>query len=187
MPMTRTPDLRAPSVLGWDDLAAKKSAVDSKGVLKRTPIHDVVFRPTRPVPHEDGHVTEIARASWEEIGGPIVQVHLTTTLPGRHRAWGLHQRSTDRLFVMRGLVKFAVFDGRIESPTYGSVNEVTLSEKSPGLLIVPPNLYHGWKNIGTDEAFVVNMPTAMYDYETPDALDLPWDSEAATRIIPYRF
>ncbi len=185
--MTIVPELRAPDVLGWDELAAKQSAVDAQGGLRRTPIHDVVFRPTRPVPHEDGHVTEVARADWDQIGGPIVQVHLTTTLPGRHRAWGLHQRSTDRLFVMRGLVKFAVFDGRIELPTYGSVNEVTLSEKSPGLLIVPPNLYHGWKNIGTDEAFVVNMPTAMYDYETPDALDLPWDSEAATRIIPYRF
>jgi dTDP-4-dehydrorhamnose 3,5-epimerase len=55
------------------------------------------------------------------------------------------------------------------------------------LLIVPPNIYHGWKNIGTDEAIVINMPTAMYNYEAPDALDLPWGSEAAARIIPYRF
>ena len=183
--MSSTPE--RPNVLGWVELAAKQSAVDARGTLKRTPIHDVIFRAIRPVPHEDGHVTEVARADWDQVGGPIVQVHLTTTFPGRHRAWGLHQRSTDRLFVMRGLVKFAVFDGRIESPTYGSVNEVTVSEKSPGLLIIPPNLYHGWKNIGTNEAFIVNMPTAMYDYESPDALDLPWDCEAATRIIPYRF
>jgi dTDP-4-dehydrorhamnose 3,5-epimerase len=185
--MSSTSDCRAPNVIGMDELAAKQSAVDAQGTLRRTPIPDVIFRPPRPVPHEDGHVSEIARASWEKIGGPIVQVHLTTTLPGRHRAWGLHQRSTDRLFVIKGLVKFAVFDGRVESPTYGSVNEVALSETSPGLLIIPPNLYHGWKNIGTDEAFIVNMPTAMYDYETPDALDLPWDSEAAARLIPYRF
>jgi dTDP-4-dehydrorhamnose 3,5-epimerase len=27
----------------------------------------------------------------------------------------------------------------------------------------------------------------MYDYENPDALDLPWDSDAAARIIPYQF
>ena len=100
--MTIVPELRAPNVIGWDELAAKQSAVDAQGALRRTPIHDVVFRPTRPVPHEDGHVTEVARADWDQIGGPIVQVHLTTTLPGRHRAWGLHQRSTDRLFVMRG-------------------------------------------------------------------------------------
>jgi hypothetical protein len=113
-----------PNVVGGQELLAKQSAVDEQGKLKRTPIHDVVVRPTRPVPHEDGHVTEVARASWDNIGGPVVQVHLTTTFPGRHRAWGLHQRSTDRLFVVSGLVKFAVFDGRLDSPTYGCVNEV---------------------------------------------------------------
>ena len=141
------PQRDLPNVVGGKELAAKQSAVNELGNLRQTPIADVVFRPTRPVPHEDGHVTEVARVSWDVIGEPIVQVHLTTTLPGRHRAWGLHQRSTDRLFVVSGLVKFAVFDGRLDSPTYGCVNEVTVSEKSPGLLIVPPNIYHGWKNI----------------------------------------
>jgi dTDP-4-dehydrorhamnose 3,5-epimerase len=185
--MDSTPQRDPLDVVGATELVAKQSAVNEQGRLRLTPIHDVAFRPTRPVPHEDGHVTEVARASWDIIGGPIVQVHLTTTLPGRHRAWGLHQRSADRLFVASGLVKFAVFDGRLGSPTYGCVNEVTISETSPGLLYIPPNLYHGWKNIGSSEAIIINMPTALYNYEAPDALDLPWDSEAAARIIPYRF
>jgi dTDP-4-dehydrorhamnose 3,5-epimerase len=177
----------APNVIGADELVAKTSAVTEQGTLRLQPIHGLIFRPTRPVPHEDGHVTEVARASWDIVGGPIVQVHITTTLPGRIRAWGLHQRSIDRLFVVVGLVKIAVFDGRLDSPTYGQVNEFTVSEKNPGLLIVPPNLYHGWKNIGTSEATIINMPTSMYHYDGPDALDLPSDSEAAERIIPYRF
>ena len=176
-----------PNVVGANELVAKQSAVNAQGELKLSPIHDLVFRPTRPVPHGDGHVAEIARIGWEAIGEPIVQVHLTTTFPGRHRAWGLHQRSTDRLFVVSGMIKFAVFDGRLGSPTYGCVNEIVVSDKNPGLLIVPPNLYHGWKNIGLVEAAIINMPTSAYDYEAPDALDLPWDSEAAARIIPYRF
>jgi dTDP-4-dehydrorhamnose 3,5-epimerase len=29
------------------------------------------------------------------------------------------------------------------------------------------------------------MPTSMYNYETPDALDMPWDSDLARRIVPY--
>jgi dTDP-4-dehydrorhamnose 3,5-epimerase len=176
-----------PGVLGSKELIAKQSAVNEQGKLRLAPIHDLIFRPVRPVPHEDGHLTEVARASWDVIGGPIVQVHVTTTLPGRHRAWGLHQRSTDRLFVVQGLVKIAVFDGRLDSPSYGGLNEFIVSEKNPGLLVIPPNLYHGWKNIGTSEAIIINMPTSMYNYENPDALDLPWDSEAAARIIPYRF
>jgi dTDP-4-dehydrorhamnose 3,5-epimerase len=176
-----------PDVVGGDELVAKRSAVNAAGELRTSPICGVQFRPARPVPHDDVHVTEVARASWDMIGGPVVQVHITTTLPGRIRAWGLHQRTTDRLFVVSGLVKIVLFDGRQDSPSMGSVNEFTVSEKNPGLLIIPPNLYHGWKNIGSNEAILINMPTEMYNYDSPDALYLPWDSEAASRIVPFRF
>jgi dTDP-4-dehydrorhamnose 3,5-epimerase len=183
---TTTPPDR-PAVVGGSELIAKRSAVTAQGALRNVPIEGVAFRPTRPVPHEDGHVAEVARASWDVVGGPIVQVHTTTTFPGRVRAWGLHQRSTDRLFVVEGLVQIVAFDGRDGSPTRGRFNVFTLSPKNPGLLVIGPNLYHGWKNIGVNEAIIINMPTSMYDYEGPDALDLPWDSEAAQRIIPFRW
>jgi dTDP-4-dehydrorhamnose 3,5-epimerase len=176
-----------PDVIGADQLAAKQSAVDGEGNLRCSLLAGVKFRPTRPVPHDDGHVTEVARASWELLGEPVVQVHITTTFASRIRAWGLHPRGTDRLFVVSGLVKLVIFDGRKDSPTVGQLNEFVVSEKNPGLLIVPPNLYHGWKNIGTSEAIIINMPDRMYDYTQPDALDLPWDSEAAGRIIPYKW
>ena len=157
------------------------------GRLREAGIDGVKFRPTRPVAHADGHVSEIARASWDIIEKPIVQVHMTTTLPGRVRAWGLHQLGSDRLFVVSGLIKFAVFDGRKESATFGKFAEYLVSEKNPGLLTIAPYLYHGWKNIGTTEAIVINMPDRVYDYDKPDALDLPWHSEEAARLIPYRW
>jgi dTDP-4-dehydrorhamnose 3,5-epimerase len=176
-----------PQIFGKDVLLAKQSAVDAKGTLRQDPIHDVRFRPTRPVPHEDGTLAEVARASWPEVDLPIVQVHITTTLPGRTRAWGLHQRSTDRLFVVSGLVSIIVYDGRIDSPTCGCLNEFRASERNPGLLVIPPNLYHGWKNLGSDEAFIINMPSELYDHATPDALDLPYDGPDAERIVPFRW
>jgi len=176
-----------PDVIGGEHLVAKQSAVNAQGQLRAAPIDGVVFRPTRPVPHEDGHLTEVARTSWPEITAPIVQVHVTTTLPGRVRAWGLHQLGTDRLFVVSGLIKLVVFDGRRASPTFARINEFTVSERNPGLLIIPPNLHHGWKNIGVSEALVINMPDRMYTYDAPDALDLPWDSDEAAQLIPYRW
>lgn len=172
---------------GGDQLVAKQSAVDADGNIRAEQIDGVSFRPTRPVPHEDGVVCEVARLSWAELASPIVQVHITTTFPGRIRAWGLHRHSTDRLFVVSGLVQFAVFDGRESSATFGKVFEVKVSDKNPGLLLIAPNLYHGWKNIGVTEAAIINMPARMYDYDEPDALDLPWDSEAAMNLIPYRW
>ena len=176
-----------PAILGASELVAKQSAVDADGALQSAAIDGVIFRPTRPVPHEDGHLTEVARADWEMLADPVVQVHVTTTLPGRIRAWGLHQSSADRLFVVSGLVTIVVFDGRLDSPTHGRLNVFTVSERNPGLLLIPPLLYHGWKNIGTDEAVIINMPSRQYDYTHPDALDLPWDSEAAARVVPWRW
>ena len=89
-------------IRGLDELVAKQSAVDEAGKLRAPQIAGVLFRPTLLVAHDDGVVSEVARASWEELAAPIIQVHLTTTLPGRVRAWGLHQLGTDRLFVVVG-------------------------------------------------------------------------------------
>ena len=176
-----------PKISGYDALVSKHSAVDAVGRLRQDPIDGVRFRQVRPVPHEDGTVAEVARAQWPEIDLPIVQVHITTTLAGRIRAWGLHQASTDRLFVVRGLVSIVVYDGREDSPTFACVNEFRVSERNPGLLVIPPNLYHGWKNIGIDEAFIINMPSSQYEHEGPDALDLPYESPLAEQIVPFRW
>ncbi len=174
-------------ILGHDRLVPKASAVDDVGELRQPLIDGLRFRPVRPVPHEDGTVAEIARASWEEIDLPVVQVHLTTTVAGRTRAWGLHQRSTDRLFVVKGLVSIVVYDARETSPTCGLVNEFRVSERNPGLLVIPPNLYHGWKNLGIDEAFIINMPSVQYSHDEPDALDLPYDTANAIELVPFRW
>ena len=70
--------------------------------------------------------------------------------------------------MVKGLVSLVVYDGRVDSPTLGLVNEFKISERNPALIVIPPNLYHGWCNIGIDEALIVNMPSSQYDYEGPD-------------------
>jgi dTDP-4-dehydrorhamnose 3,5-epimerase len=178
-------DPHLPEVQGFAATVQKRSDVDALGGLRVDLIDGLRLRLTRPVPHEDGHLIEIARATWAVLDEPIVQVHMTTTLAGRVRAWGMHRRTTDRLFVASGLVRVVCYDGRRESPTYGRVNEFTFSDRSPGLLVIPPDVFHGWKNIGTTESIVINMPTAVYAYEAPDSFDLPWDSPAARELSPY--
>src|SRR5262245_43972244 len=110
-------------IRGLDEIIATQSAVNAAGQPRAAAIEGGQFRPTRPIPHEDGAVTEVARASWPELA-PVVQVHITTTLPGRVRAWGFHQESTDRLFVVSGLIQFVIFDGRESSPTFGKLFEL---------------------------------------------------------------
>jgi dTDP-4-dehydrorhamnose 3,5-epimerase len=174
-------------VVGFDTLGGKRSAVDGSSSWKMGQIDGLEMKPIRPVPHEDGTLVEVGRAAWPEFTDPIVQVHVTTTLPGRIRAWGLHQRTTDRLFVVHGLISLVVYDGRRKSASFGTLNEFKICERNPAVIVIPPNIFHGWKNIGTSEAFIINMPSQQYNYDDPDALDLPYDREDAPHLVPWRW
>jgi len=46
---------------------------------------------------------------------------------------------------------------------------------------IPPNIWHGFKNIGEIESIIVNITTHPYDYRQPDEYRLP----AHENHIPY--
>lgn len=169
-------------------MAARRNSLTTRtGAARQELIDGVSVRLTRPVTHHHGHLTEVLRTDWGVLDAPIVQVNLTLTFPGRVRAWGLHQETTDRLFASSGLLCIVCFDARASSPTRGRVNEFLLGARSQGLVVIPPGVYHGWKNVGDDEAGIVSMPSQLYDYDAPDRWDLLWDSPEAEALIPYQW
>ncbi len=174
-------------VEGFTSASAMKSLVTTDGTLRLDPIDGVQYRLTRPVSHQHGHLTEIFRTDWGVTDVPLVQVNLTTTFPGRIRGWGIHRSTTDRLFAATGSLCIVCYDARQASPTFGSVNEFMLGERNQGLVVIPPGIYHGWKNVGADEAMIVSMPSRLYDHSEPDRWELFWDSDEARRIIPYKW
>jgi len=163
------------------------SLTNAQGALRVDPIDGVRYRLARPVSHHDGHLTEAFRMDWRVTDTPVVQVNVTVTFPGRTRGWGIHQFTIDRLFAATGSLCIVCYDGRHDSPTFGCVNEFMLGERNQGLVVIPPGVYHGWKNIGADEAAIISMPSRLYEYEKPDRWELPWDSAEAQATIPYRW
>jgi dTDP-4-dehydrorhamnose 3,5-epimerase len=182
----RLPPARLEEVEGFASAAPMQSLMTAAGALRFDPIDGVRYRPARPVSHHHGHLTEVFRADWGLTEAPIAQVNLTTTFPGHIRGWGIHRLTVDRLFAATGSLCIVCYDGRRGSPTFGCVNEFMLGERNQGLIVIPPGVYHGWKNIGADEATIVSMPSELYDHDGPDRWELPWDSDAARRIIPYQ-
>jgi dTDP-4-dehydrorhamnose 3,5-epimerase len=174
-------------VEGFASASQRRSHTRADGSLRLDPIDGVRYRLTRPVSHDDGHLTEAFRPDWGMTEAPVAQVNLTVTFPGRIRAWGIHRFTVDRLFAATGSLCIVCFDGRRESPTFGCVNEFMLGARNQGLVVVPPGVYHGWKNIGEDEAAIISMPSQPYDYDDPDRWELPWESAAAQGIIPYEW
>jgi dTDP-4-dehydrorhamnose 3,5-epimerase len=175
------------TVDGFAAAAALQSRTTADGKLRLQPIDGVKYRLARPVSHYHGHLTEVFRTDWGVTDMPVAQVNLTTTFPGRIRAWGIHRNTIDRLFAASGSVCIVCYDGRHDSPTFGCVNEFILGERNQGLVVIPPGVYHGWKNVGDDEVAIISMPSQLYDHSGPDRWELPWDSDAARTTIPYRW
>lgn len=133
------------------------------------------------IPDERGRLMEILRRDddlYEEFG----QVYITTAYPDVVKAWHYHQEQTDHFAVLRGMMKVVLYDDREGSPTRGEVNEFYLGDHNKTLLKIPEGVWHGIKCISEEEALLLNIPTAVYDYEDPDEYrcpphenDIPYD------------
>lgn len=144
-------------------------------------IEGVAVREILHVPGDRGVLTEIFRAEWVAGDAHVAQVFQIQLFPGALSAWHCHARATDRLFSCQGYLKLVLYDARPASPTHGLVNELHIGQARPTLVLVPPNVWHGVRNLGDAFAVVVNCPSHAYDYDDPDHYRLPSD----TAEIPY--
>lgn len=143
-------------------------------------IDGVKIKKLRVIPDERGRLMEILRED-DDLFVRFGQVYMTTTYPGVVKAWHKHEKQTDNIACLMGMIKLALYDGREGSPTRGEVSQFYLGVHNPVLIQVPAGIYHGWMCVSEDEAVVVNIPTEKYDYENPDEQRL----DPHTGDIPY--
>jgi dTDP-4-dehydrorhamnose 3,5-epimerase len=129
---------------------------------------------------ERGFLMEVMRPDWD-VFQKFGQVYATSAYPGVVKAWHYHKKQWDHFVCVRGMMKVVLYDGRETSPTSGVINEFFIGERNPVMVKIPPDVYHGFKCIGTEEAIIVNVPTETYNYTEPDEYRLPAD----TKEIPY--
>jgi dTDP-4-dehydrorhamnose 3,5-epimerase len=145
-------------------------------------IEGVAIKRLKVVPDERGHLMECLRND-DDLFIKFGQMYMTTTLPGVVKGWHLHRVQWDNVVCVKGMIKLALYDAREGSATQGQVGEYFIGEHNPMLVRIPPGLYHGWKCVSTEEAYIVNAPTEVYDYAKPDQEELPQDSP----LIPYHW
>jgi dTDP-4-dehydrorhamnose 3,5-epimerase len=143
-------------------------------------IDGVKLKALKIIPDERGRLTEILRKD-DELFEAFGQVYVTTTYAGVVKAWHKHERQSDNIACVAGMIKVALYDAREGSPTRGQIDQFYLGVHNPALLQVPAGIYHGWMCVSPEEAVIVNVPTEPYDYAHPDEQRLdPCDS-----AIPY--
>lgn len=122
-----------------------------------------------------GYLIEILRATdphFTKFG----QVYLVGDLArGTIRAFHKHDALWDWFFISHGTAKFVLVDDRPDSPTLGEQNAFVVGSRNPGLLVVPPGVYHGWMSL-EDDTQMLSTASDVYNREKPDEVRIPPDS-----------
>ena len=127
--------------------------------------------------HEDdrGALMEMLRSPDPEFT-KFGQVYITKVKPGVAKAWHYHRLQTDHFVCVGGMAKIVLHDSREGSPTKGETNEFVVGwDVGQKLIIIPTDVYHGFTAIGDEPAYIVNIPTEVYNSADPDEYRLPYN------------
>lgn len=105
------------------------------------------------------------------VMGSQGQINFSMQNPQVVKAWHRHQNQTDFWSCLIGHLKVGVY--REED---GAAWSLVTGDKRPGVLIIPPLLWHGAACVGAAPAGLLYYVTHSYDAANPDEQRRPWDS-----------
>jgi dTDP-4-dehydrorhamnose 3,5-epimerase len=150
-------------------------------------ISGVICRPLSVYEDRRGWLAEIYRQDELAPEHWPVMAYFSVTQPGVARGPHAHRHQTD-LFCFPGPGDFRVvlWDQRTDSPSYGVRQEFHLGENCPGVLIVPPGVVHGYRNISNRSGVVFNGANTLYRgpgrQESVDEIRFEDDLESPFRL-----
>jgi dTDP-4-dehydrorhamnose 3,5-epimerase len=146
-------------------------------------IDGMVMRRLTTIEDARGEIVEFFRPNWDVHPDPLVYVYGVSVRPKAIKGWILHKNQDDRIAIFTGVLHWVFFDNREDSPTFKMLNQFTFSEKNRTLFTIPCGIFHAVQNIGTTDAYFVNMPNRAYEHADPDKYRLPIKND----LIPYDF
>lgn len=136
-------------------------------------IEGVQIIPLRRIPDERGTILHMLKRTdphFLEFG----EIYFSTIYPGVIKGWHLHKRMTLSYACIHGRIKLVLYDDREESSTRNELMELFLGPDNYSLVIIPPNLWNGFKGMGSDYSIVANCATH------------PHDPSQSLRMDPYK-
>ncbi len=105
-----------------------------------------------------GWVGEMIRSDETSLRPMMAYLSLTRTgiVRGPHE----HKEQTD-CFCLVGKFRIYLWDNRKGSATYGEHKTIDTSDV-PTMVVIPPGIVHAYKNIGSSDSYVINMPDRLY-------------------------
>jgi len=138
--------------------------------------------PLKKIVNQRGHLLEVQRNDDPFYPG-FGQAYITCTLPGVVKAWYRHYQQLDQIALIKGELTLVFYDSRKDSQTFQNISEVVISEAAPALVQIPPRIWHGFKALGSDAAYLLHLNSAAFEFTHPDEDRLP----SSTPSIPYEW
>jgi dTDP-4-dehydrorhamnose 3,5-epimerase len=112
--------------------------------------------------HEDdrGWLIELFRDDELPNGFEPTMGYLSVTHPGVARGPHEHVDQTDGFAFLSGSFRLYLWENRSGAADKKVVMDV--GENDPVFVTVPPGVVHAYKNVGSDDAFVLNFPDRLY-------------------------
>lgn len=111
-----------------------------------------------------GYLYECLRAD-DQFFKQFGQAYISAINPGTVKGFHKHFKQTDHVVCVAGQIKMVLIDDRGEQPV---VEEHHLSLLNPQMVVIEPEIYHGWMCIGNETALVLNFSTHPFDRNAPD-------------------
>lgn len=126
-------------------------------------IEGVTLRPATPHADARGWLTEIYRSDEVDAGIMPAMGYVALTKPGVARGPHEHVEQTDIFgFVGPGRFLIRLWDNRPASPTHGHRMSAEVGTGNPMIVIVPPHVVHGYRNISSEDGYVLNFPNRLF-------------------------
>lgn len=143
-------------------------------------IEGVIVQQKKVICDDRGRIMHIMKSNDTHFTA-FGEVYVSTVYPGVVKGWHIHDKMVLNYVVIKGMIKFALYDDRKESPTYQQVQEVCMGEHNYVQVTVPPGVWNGFRGLGTEEAIVINFTDIPHDPSEIHRCD-PHDNH-----IPYKW
>ena len=115
---------------------------------------------------ERGWLAEIFRSDQMEPKDTPAMGYISVTLPGAARGPHEHREQTDRFcFLGPGRFELRLWDNRDRSATYHNSKTLIVGDGKPSIVVIPPGVVHGYRNVGQVDGLVINLPDRLYKGE----------------------
>jgi len=125
-------------------------------------IEGVKITPLKIIPDERGAIFHMLRSD-DSIFEKFGEIYFSKVYPGVVKGWHLHKKMTLNYAVPVGMIKLVLYDDRNNSSTKGEIMELFIGVENYVLVTIPPNVWNGFKGIGTEPAIVANCATLPHD------------------------